>query len=140
MVRETPRSPELPAALRACKSSRCRTQCARSYWLLAAAMFVAGCAPDAFRPSPGYDAFLRVISQECFPRSIGGQQISRLVTHGSPPFLNATSRLYHGQIDGGTYRNLITAFSDNSRQTNDAIDCIIGNLPPAQPSAPLTNQ
>ena len=140
MVRETPRSPELPAALRACKSSRCRTQCARSYWLLAAGMFVAGCAPDTVGPAPGYDGFLDVISQKCYPKTIGGRQISGLVMNGAPPFLDATSRLYYGKIDGDNYRSLVTAFSDNGSQTNDAIDCIIGQLPPTRPSAPRTNQ
>ena len=113
------------------KLSRSRGSRPRMRWLWAAAMLAAGCAPDAFGPAPGYDGFLTLISQQCYPKTIAGQQIAALVEAPMPPFIDATSRLYYGKIDADAYRNLVVAFSDNTRATSDAIDCIVAHLPPA---------
>ena len=100
---------------------------------VALVVLVSACAPEDYAPEPGYNGFLTVISEKCYPLTIGGSQVSALVG-ASPPFLKATSRLYHRRIDADAYRNLVTAFSDRSPQTNEAINCIVDHLPPALPA------
>ncbi len=108
---------------------------------IAVAALIAGCAPDEFRPSPGYDGFLDLIGQECYPDTIGPTLV-RQWARGSGPggsgagFMDATSKLYYGQMDPVTYRKFVTAFSDNGAATNKAIDCIISKLPASRPGTP----
>jgi hypothetical protein len=104
---------------------------------LAAAMLVGGCAPDAWKPAPGYDGFLDLIGQKCYPDMIGRVFVKDLATSSvSAGFLDATSRLYYGKMDAIAYRKFVTAFSDNSNATNKAIDCILNHLPSARPQSP----
>jgi hypothetical protein len=104
---------------------------------LAFATLVGGCAPDAWKPAPGYDAFLELIGQKCYSDTIGRVFVRDLaVGNVSASFLDATSRLYYGRMDGVAYRQFVTAFSDNSSATNKAIDCILNHLPSARPQSP----
>ena len=108
---------------------------------IAASALVAGCAPDEFRPSPGYDGFLDLIAQVCYPDTIGPTLVKQWAQGygpggGGAGFIDATSKLYYGQMDPATYRGFITAFSDNGAATNKAIDCIVKNLPANRPGAP----
>jgi hypothetical protein len=95
------------------------------------AAILSACAPDAVGPgpSPGYSQFLDLISKACYPKSIGGAQISALVMNQSAFFLDTTSKLYFGKIGPEAYRANITAFTDSGRQTQQAIDCILEHLP-----------
>jgi len=102
---------------------------------LAAAALLAACAPDSFKPAPGYDGFLDMVGQVCYPDTIGptlvrewarGNAVSPGASEG---FLDATSKLYYGRMTPFAYRQFITAFTDNGAATNKAIDCIIGHLP-----------
>ena len=104
---------------------------------LAAAALIGGCAPDAWKPAPGYDGFLDLIAQQCYPDTIGGVLVRQLVNNvSSAGFLDATSRLYYGKMDALAYRQFVTAFSDNGTATNKAIDCILGHLPADRPRTP----
>ena len=104
---------------------------------LAAATLVGGCAPDAWRPAPDYDGFLELIGQKCYPDTIGGVLVIDLADGSvSAGFLDATSRLYYGEMDAVAYRQFVTAFSDNDTATNEAIDCILSHLPSARPPSP----
>ena len=108
---------------------------------VAAAALVAGCAPDEFRPSPGYDGFLDLIGQVCYPDTIGPTLVKQWAQGYGPGgsgagFMDATSKLYYGKMDPLAYRQFITAFSDNGAATNKAIDCIVKNLPANRPGAP----
>ena len=108
---------------------------------LATATLLAGCAPDSFKPAPGYDGFLDRIGQVCYPDTIGPTLVREWAKgnapdpSGSEGFLDATSKLYYGRMTPSAYRQFVTAFTDNGRATNKAIDCIIANLPAGQPGA-----
>jgi hypothetical protein len=107
----------------------------------AAASLAAGCAPDEFKSTPGFDGFLDRIGQVCYPDTIGPTLVREWAQGfgpggGGAGFMNATSSLYYGKWTPLQYRNFITAMSDNGTATNKAIDCIIANLPAKQPGAP----
>jgi hypothetical protein len=106
---------------------------------VAAAALVAGCAPDEFKPSPGFDGFLDLVGRVCYPDTIGTTLVRQLAQGFSPGplnsgFLDATSSLYYGRMTPSAYRANITAFSDSGAATNKAIDCIIGQLPVNRPA------
>ncbi|MET0681490.1 MAG: hypothetical protein ABWZ41_10845 [Burkholderiales bacterium] len=110
---------------------------------LAVAALVAACAPDEFRPSPGFDGFLDLIGQECYPDTIGPTLVRQWAQGygpggGGAGFMDATSSLYYGKMSPATYRASITAFTDNGAATNKAIDCIIRHLPANPPGTPGT--
>jgi len=101
---------------------------------LAMATLIGGCAPDAWKPAPGYDSFLDLISRQCYPDTIGGVLVRELASgQVSAGFLDATSRLYFGKMDARAYRQFVVAFSDNGAATNKAIDCILQHLPADRP-------
>jgi hypothetical protein len=113
---------------------------------VAAAFVLAACEADALRPSPGFDAFLDRIGQVCYPDTIGPTLVREWAQGRGPGggsagsgFLDATSKLYYGKMDPLSYRKFITAFTDNGRATNKAIDCIVAQLParPAGTGVPL---
>ena len=93
--------------------------------IAAAALALAACAPDAWRHSPAFDAFLRQISRECHPRTIGNAQIGNVAT--DPHFLNQTSRLFHKIIGPQEYVSSINAFFPGNNKAG--IDCILERLP-----------
>jgi hypothetical protein len=100
----------------------------------ATAALVAGCAPDEFRSSPGYDGFLDRIGRVCYPDTIGPTLVMEWAQGRGPGgsgagFLDATSSLYYGKWTPTQYRQFVTAMSDNGAATNKAIDCIIGQVP-----------
>jgi hypothetical protein len=102
--------------------------------IIAATAFIAACAPDAFKSTPGFDGFLDRIGQVCYPDTIGPTLVRQWAQGYGPGgsgagFMDATSKLYYGRMDPVTYRKFVTAFSDNGTATNKAIDCIIANLP-----------
>jgi hypothetical protein len=111
----------------------------RTLAAVAAATLVAACAPDEFKPSPGFDGFLDLVGQECYPDTIGGVLVKQLAQGFGPGggsgagFIDATSNLYYGKMTPFAYRQFVTAFSDNGTATNKAIDCIIGKLPAVRP-------
>jgi hypothetical protein len=102
--------------------------------IIAATAFIAACAPDQFKSTPGFDGFLDRIGQVCYPDTIGPTLVRQWAQGYGPGgsgagFMDATSKLYYGRMDPVTYRKFVTAFSDNGTATNKAIDCIIANLP-----------
>jgi len=108
---------------------------------LAAALLLAASEAGASRPSPGFDAFLDRIGQVCYPDTIGPTLVREWAQGRGPGggsagsgFLDATSKLYSGRMDRVTYRKFVTAFTDNGKATNKAIDCIIGELPARPPT------
>ena len=109
---------------------------------LAASALVAACAPDAFKPSPGFDGFLDLVGQECYPDTIGGVLVRQLAQGYGPGagsgagFMDATSSLYYGKWTPTQYRQFVVGFTDNGTATNKGIDCIIAHLPRSRPPAP----
>jgi len=93
--------------------------------VLAVAAALAACAPDAWRPAPTFNDFLRQITQECHPNSIGKMQISNLTS--DPFFINQTSRLYHKSISPRQYVTAMNAFYPGNNAA--ALDCILERVP-----------
>lgn len=101
------------------------------------ATLIGGCAADEFKRSPGYDGFLDLIAQKCYPDTIGQYLVRDLASGNlSAGFLDATSSLYYGKMDPTAYRQFVTGFSDNGVETNKAIDCILKYLPVDRPRYP----
>ncbi|MGH6954812.1 MAG: hypothetical protein ACREGL_11550, partial [Alphaproteobacteria bacterium] len=93
-------------------SNRCRIAA------LATAALLAGCAPDEFKPAPGFDGFLDRIGQVCYPDTIGPTLVRQLAQGYAPGgggagFMDATSNLYYGKMTPFAYRQFVVAFSDN---------------------------
>jgi hypothetical protein len=99
---------------------------ALSLTIIIAAAGLAACAPDAWKPDPGFDGWTNRITQECYPRSIGGAQFTQLFMNSS--FLDSTSRLYFGKIDRQQYTDVINSFYPGDNKA--ALDCIFAKLPP----------
>ena len=91
----------------------------------AAALALVACAPDSWRYAPTFNDFLRQISKECHPRSIGGMQISNLTS--DPSFINQTSRLYHKSVSPQEYVAQVNAFYTGNNRA--ALDCILERVP-----------
>ena len=108
---------------------------------VAAAALIAACAPDEFKPSPGFDGFLDLAGRECHPDTIGGVLVRQLAQGFGPGggsgagFIDATSSLYFGKWTTVQYRQFVTGMTDNGTATNKAIDCIISKLPAQRPGA-----
>jgi hypothetical protein len=114
----------------------------RTLAAIAAATLLAACAPDEFKPSPGFDGFLDRVGRECYPDTIGPILVRQWAQGLGPGggsgagFMDATSALYYGKMSPATYRASITTFTDNGTATNKGIDCIISKLPAARPGTP----
>jgi hypothetical protein len=98
---------------------------ARRALAIAAAATLTACAPDSWRHAPTFDEFLRRISQECHPNSIGKMQISNLTS--DPFFINQTSRLYHKSISPRQYVTALNGFFPGNNAA--ALDCILARVP-----------
>jgi hypothetical protein len=94
--------------------------------LAVAAAGIAACAPDAWKASPGFDAWTNRVIQECYPRSIGGAQFTALFNNAS--FLDAASRLYFRKIDVPQFTDFVNGFYPGDNKAG--IDCLASKLPP----------
>ena len=111
---------------------------------LAAAALLAACAPDDFKPAPGFDGFLDLVGRECYPDTIGSVLVRQLAQGFGPGggsgagFIDATSSLYFRKWTPFQYRQFVTGMTDNGTATNKAIDCIVGKLPETRPGTPAS--
>jgi hypothetical protein len=94
--------------------------------LLVAAAGITACAPDAWKSDPGFNGWTNRVTQECYPRSIGGAQFTQLFMN--PSFLDYASRLYSGKIDAQQFRDAVNSFYPGDNQAG--IDCLVAKLPP----------
>jgi len=94
--------------------------------LLVATAGIAACAPDAWRSDSGFDGWTNRIIQECYPRSIGGAQLSPVFNDAS--FLDSASRLYFRKIDVQQFTGFVNGFYPGDNKA--AIDCLVSKLPP----------
>jgi hypothetical protein len=92
---------------------------------VALAAALAACAPDSWRYAPTFNEFLRQITRECHPNSIGKMQISNLTSE--PFFINQTSRLYHKTLSPQQYVTAMNAFFPGNNAA--ALDCILERVP-----------
>jgi hypothetical protein len=84
------------------------------------------CAPDAWRSDPGFNRWIDRVAQECYPRSIGGAQLSDRFSEAA--FLDLTSRAYHRLIEVKQYTGSVDSFYPGDNRA--ALECIVSRLPP----------
>jgi hypothetical protein len=100
--------------------------------LAASVAFLVGCAPDAFRRDPEFEAWIREVLVACKDARIGTMTVGRLLgSTGSDEggqFLNQTSRLYAGRITPQQWTSGVTAFG-SGRAGDPGVQCVLDQLP-----------
>ncbi|MEO8124207.1 MAG: hypothetical protein ABI633_09175 [Burkholderiales bacterium] len=126
------RSVQMRSSARLGKSARAP----RAASLVAAfALFgaIAGCAPDAWKPNPTYDAFLNKVDKNCGTMRIGEVTISQLMNPGSnlysTYFVDMTSRFELGRISTQDYVDGISTTFTTIENTA-GIRCIVAQKSP----------
>lgn len=102
---------------------------------VAAAAALAACAPDAWKPAPGFDAFLTQVQNACYYKPIGivnvGDMLSSPGSRQSTYFIDQTSRLYFGKITRAQWTTGVTAFIQG-RASDPGVGCVLDQLDQAQ--------
>jgi hypothetical protein len=102
---------------------------------LLATVTVGACAPDAWKPAPGYDAFLDQVQKACYYRPIGIVNVGDMLTNPgnmqSTYFIDQTSRLYFGKISRAEWTTGVTAFIQG-RATDPGVQCVLAELDKAR--------
>jgi hypothetical protein len=100
--------------------------------IVALALTLGGCAPDAWNANSASGAFLDHISRTC-PQNIGNTDIETRVDNDAY-FIDEVTNLYFGQISRAQFASDISVFYPGENQA--AIDCILAKLPSAPPARP----
>lgn len=94
---------------------------------------VGGCAPDAWKPNPTYNAFLNKVDKSCGTMRIGEVTISQLMNPGSnlysAYFVDMTSRFELGRVSTRDYVDGISA-TFTTIENNTGIRCIVAQKTP----------
>ena len=97
----------------------------------AAAVALAACAPDAWKPATGYEAFLGQVQSACNYQKIGLVNIGYLLAHTnsmqSTYFIDQTSRLYSGKITPDEWTSGVTTFL-KGRGDDPGVRCVLEQL------------
>ncbi len=106
----------------------------RSLLLVAALLGgLGGCAPDAWKPNPTYDAFLNKVDKNCGTMRIGEVTISQLMNPGSnlysTYFVDMTSRFDLGRISAEDYIEGIASTFTTVPETA-GVRCIVAQKNP----------
>jgi hypothetical protein len=97
------------------------------------ALVLGACAPDAWRPDPGFEGFLNQIQRECAYFQIGLSGYNQLFADAR--FLDITSRLYYGKVTRQSWQESMEAMY--SADPNDrGMACLLAKLPATPQSAP----
>lgn len=91
-----------------------------------ALLAIAGCAPDAWRPDPGYNAFLNAVQNGCPYFRIGLAGSDALFADSR--FLDDTSRLYHGVITPAAWKSSMQGMY-NANPDDPGMACLLSKLP-----------
>jgi hypothetical protein len=95
------------------------------------AALVAACAPDAWKPAPGYEGFLNQVQNACYYQRIGLVNVGDMLTNpGSSQagyFIDETSRLYFGKITPDNWTSAVTAFMQG-RTDDPGVRCVLEQL------------
>ena len=107
---------------------------------LLAAVLLAACAPDAVKPSPGYQGFLTQVQNACYYQRIGLANVGDILTNPgnmqSTYFVDMTSRLYFGKITRQNWIDGVTSFIQG-RASDSGVQCVLDQLDKApRPAAP----
>jgi hypothetical protein len=102
---------------------------------LDAALAVAACAPDAWKPAPGFDGFLTQVQNACYYQRIGmvnvGDMLSNPGNMQSVYFTDETSRLYFGKITRENWTSAVTAFIQG-HASDPGVQCVLEQLDKAK--------
>lgn len=98
------------------------------------AVAVTACAPDAWRPDPGYETFLDQVQSQCGAERIGSRSIGADLIQDAY-FLDVTSRFYHGEMARNDYANSL-AGSFGGAADGAGIVCILAQAPNEVSSPP----
>jgi hypothetical protein len=103
--------------------------------MLLSAAALAACAPDAWKPAPGYDGFLTQVQNACYYQRIGLINVGDMLTNPgsmqSTYFIDETSRLYYGKITRDNWTSAVTAFIQG-RADDPGVRCVLDQLDKAQ--------
>jgi hypothetical protein len=107
---------------------------------LLAPVLLAACAPDAVKPSPGYQGFLTQVQNACYYQRIGVVNVGDILTDPgnmqATYFIDETSRLYFGKITRDNWTSSVTAFIQG-RADDPGVRCVLDQLDKApRPGAP----
>ena len=113
-----------------------------------ASLLAAACAPDAYAPSPQFNAFLTKLQQACAGQTIGPRaRVDNLIqnsqSNAGAYFINQTSRLYAGTTTPQDYATGVSAFL-NGWPSDPGVQCVLReynqqrqlSTPPPPSSAP----
>lgn len=96
---------------------------------------LAACAPDAWKPAPGYDGFLNRVQNACYYQRIGLVNVGDMLTNPgnsqSGYFIDETSRLYFGKISRENWTSAVTAFIQG-RASDPGVQCVLDQLDKAK--------
>ena len=95
-----------------------------------------GMAPDAFRPDPGYQAYLDRIQKNCRDTYVGPNSINGTLL-SDPAFLDLASRFFNGIISQQSFVDALSG-GYNARSDSPGIRCILGQMPPESSLPPST--
>jgi hypothetical protein len=102
---------------------------------LSTTVALAACAPDAWKPAPGFDGFLTQVQNACYYRPIGIVNVGDMLTNPgnmqSTYFIDQTSRLYFGKITRSEWTSGVTAFIQG-RASDPGVQCVLDQLDKAQ--------
>jgi hypothetical protein len=106
---------------------------------------ITACAPDAVRSTQatGFNAYIKKLGEVCQPLLIGNADVGEWIRMNSMGvdnytyFIDVTSKLYYNRLSPASYRQAVTGFLGPGSSNERSFDCIIGNLPPDRPSAPV---
>jgi hypothetical protein len=105
----------------------------RTYATAAIALvLLAGCAPDAFRRDPAFEAWISEVRKECYRERIGTDTVGNLLGHSGSRegnhFLNQTSRLYAGLLTPEQWTSGVLALLSGSA-SDPGMRCVLDQLP-----------
>ena len=105
-------------------------------WAMAgvtAALLLAACAPDAWKPNPQFSAFLNQVERACGTTRLGELTISQLMSPGSSLysayFVDMTSRFESNKITVEEYVAGLSA-TFNTVRDSAGIRCIVAQKSP----------
>jgi hypothetical protein len=108
---------------------------------LLAAVLLAACAPDAWKPAPGYEGFLTQVQTACYYQRIGMLNVGDMLTNPgntqSDYFIDQTSRLYFGKITPENWTSAVTAFIQG-RSSDPGVQCVLAELQKNKAAQALT--
>jgi hypothetical protein len=96
---------------------------------------LAACAPDAWKPAPGFDGFLNQVQNACYYQRIGLINVGDMLTNPGNMqagyFIDETSRLYYGKITRENWTSAVTAFIQG-RASDPGVQCVLSQLDKAR--------